>query len=88
MKWKKYVKGILAALFTVLGVILVIVLGLKFLRFFMPFVIGWIIAMIASPLVRMVEKYYCEENKDAGYKKGDAAHRESPCKSLPPGCGE
>ena len=56
MKWKKYVKGILAALFTVLGVILVIVLGLKFLRFFMPFVIGWIIAMIASPLVRMVEK--------------------------------
>ena len=55
MKWKKYVKGILAALFTVLGVILVIVLGLKFLRFFMPFVIGWIIAMIASPLVRMVE---------------------------------
>ena len=55
-KWKKYVKGTLAALFTVLGVILAIFLGLRFLRFFMPFVIGWIIAMIASPLVRMVEK--------------------------------
>ncbi|WP_302416352.1 sporulation integral membrane protein YtvI [Blautia marasmi] len=55
-KWKKYVKGILAALFSVLGVILFIVLGIKFLRFFMPFVIGWVIAMIASPLVRMVER--------------------------------
>ena len=55
-KWKKYVKGTLAALFTVLGVVLAIFLGIRFLRFFMPFVIGWIIAMIASPLVRMVEK--------------------------------
>ena len=27
----------------------------KFLRFFMPFVIGWIIAMIANPLVRFLE---------------------------------
>lgn len=55
-KWKKYVKGILAAVLTILAIVLAVFLGVRLLRFFMPFVIGWLIAMIASPLVRMVEK--------------------------------
>lgn len=55
-KWKKYVKGILAAVLTILAIILTVFLGVRLLKFFMPFVIGWLIAMIASPLVRMVEK--------------------------------
>ncbi|MDO4324898.1 MAG: sporulation integral membrane protein YtvI [bacterium] len=35
---------------------LVVLLGPKLLNFFMPFVIGWVIAMIANPLVRFMEK--------------------------------
>lgn len=30
--------------------------GLRLLGFFFPFVIGWVIAMIANPLVRFLEK--------------------------------
>lgn len=56
MKWKKYVKSILVFLLTVLGIVAGVFLGFKFLRFFMPFVIGWFIALIANPLVRMLEK--------------------------------
>ncbi|MCB5711459.1 sporulation integral membrane protein YtvI [Lactonifactor longoviformis] len=52
---KKYIKSILAFLFTVVGIVLGIFIGIKFLRFFMPFVIGWIIALIANPLVRFAE---------------------------------
>ena len=39
------------------GILLVCFLGPWLLRFFMPFVIGWIIAMIANPLVRFLEKH-------------------------------
>jgi sporulation integral membrane protein YtvI len=52
---KKYIKSILAFLFTVVGIVLGIIIGIKFLRFFMPFVIGWVIALIANPLVRFAE---------------------------------
>lgn len=38
------------------GIGLVWFLGPKLLRFFMPFVIGWVIAMIANPLVRFLDK--------------------------------
>lgn len=38
------------------GIFLVVWLGPKLLRFFMPFVIGWLIALIANPLVRFLEK--------------------------------
>ncbi len=38
------------------GIFLLVWLGPKFLKFFMPFVIGWIIAMIANPLVRFLER--------------------------------
>ena len=56
MNCKKYAKGILSFLITVVLVILGIVLGIQFLKFFMPFVIGWFIALIANPLVRILER--------------------------------
>ena len=56
MKWKKYVKSIVAFLFTVVAIAAGIFLGIKFMKFFMPFVIGWLIALIANPLVRMLER--------------------------------
>lgn len=56
MKWKKYVKNVLVFILTVLGIIAGVFLGIRFFRFFMPFVIGWLIALIANPLVRMLER--------------------------------
>ena len=55
-KWKKYLRGMVAALLTILAVVLCVILGIKLAKFFLPFVIGWIIALIASPLVRIVER--------------------------------
>ena len=40
----------------VTGIFLICFLGPKLLKFFMPFVIGWLIAMIANPLVRLLER--------------------------------
>lgn len=40
----------------ILTVYVVCVWGLRLLVFFMPFVIGWAIAMIANPLVRLLER--------------------------------
>lgn len=36
---------------------LILTLGPYLLRFFMPFVIGWLISMLANPLVRFLEKH-------------------------------
>lgn len=52
----KYVKAVLNILLTILAIWGVCFFGPKILGFFMPFVIGWIIAMIANPLVRILEK--------------------------------
>lgn len=52
----KYVKILLNMGISIAGIVLVLWLGPKLLRFFMPFVIGWVIAMIANPLVRFLEK--------------------------------
>lgn len=49
-------KMILNIVIPVTGILLVCVLGPKLLKFFMPFVIGWMIAMIANPLVRFLER--------------------------------
>lgn len=38
------------------GIVLTCTLGPWLLRFFMPFVIGWLLALIANPLVRFMEK--------------------------------
>ena len=53
---KKYVRMLLNIIITVAGILLVLYLGPKLLRFFLPFVIGWILAMIANPLVRFLER--------------------------------
>lgn len=52
----KHVKTILNLLMYVTGILLICLLLPKFLRFFMPFVIGWIISLIANPLVKFFEK--------------------------------
>lgn len=54
--WKHYLRLILNIMIPAAGWLLLIILGPKLLRFFMPFVIGWIIAMIANPLVRFLER--------------------------------
>lgn len=56
MNWKKYIKSILVFIITILGLIGGTYFGIKFVKFFMPFVIGWVIALIANPLVRILEK--------------------------------
>ncbi len=53
----RILKIILNILIPVSGILLVCLLGPWLLRFFMPFVIGWIIAMIANPLVQFLEKH-------------------------------
>lgn len=52
---KKYSKVLLNIVIPVGGIFLLCFLGPKLLKFFMPFVIGWVIAMIANPLVRFLE---------------------------------
>lgn len=54
--WRHYLRLILNIIIPAAGWLLLIILGPKLLRFFMPFVIGWIIAMIANPLVRFLER--------------------------------
>lgn len=52
----KYVKAVLNLLTAVVLLLLVIFALPRLLGFFMPFVVGWIIAMIANPLVRFFEQ--------------------------------
>lgn len=51
----KYVKAVLNLLTAVVLLLVIFVLP-RLLGFFMPFVVGWIIAMIANPLVRFFEQ--------------------------------
>lgn len=51
-----YVKIIINFLVLIIMLFLGIFIVPKLIRFFMPFVIGWLIAMIANPLVRFLEK--------------------------------
>lgn len=53
---RPYWKVIVSLVFSLLATILFVVVGWKLLRLFMPFVIGWIIAYIANPLVCWLEK--------------------------------
>lgn len=52
----KHVKTIVNLLTYAIVILLAILLIPKVLRFFMPFVFGWIIALIANPLVKFFEK--------------------------------
>ena len=53
---RKYCRIILNIIIPVLLLYLICVWGPRLLRFFLPFVIGWVIAVIANPLVRFLEK--------------------------------
>lgn len=52
----KYLKIFVNLLVAALVILFLCVIVPRLLGFFMPFVIGWIIAMIANPLVRLLEK--------------------------------
>ena len=54
--WKYYLRLILNIVIPLTGWLVLCLLGPKLLKFFMPFVIGWVIAMIANPLVRFLER--------------------------------
>lgn len=49
-------KVAVSLLLSLIGTVLFIVIGMKFLAFFMPFVIGWFLAYIASPVVEWLER--------------------------------
>lgn len=53
--WKHYLRLILNIVIPFGGWAAACLLGPKLLTFFMPFVIGWILAMIANPLARFLE---------------------------------
>lgn len=53
---KRYLRMILNIVIPFLGLCLVIFLGPRLLHFFMPFVVGWILALLANPLVRFLER--------------------------------
>lgn len=53
---KKYVKAILNLAIALVILIAVIWLVPRGIMFFLPFIIGWIIALIAGPMVRFLEK--------------------------------
>ena len=53
---RPYWKVIVSLAFSLIGTILFIYIGIRALVFFMPFVIGWFLAFVASPLVLWLEK--------------------------------
>lgn len=53
---KIYVKILINFIIIIGAILLALLLIPRLLGFFMPFVIGWIVAMIANPLVRFLEK--------------------------------
>lgn len=53
---KRCFRMILSIVIPFLGLCLVIFLGPRLLHFFMPFVVGWILALLANPLVRFLER--------------------------------
>lgn len=53
---KIYARIFVNFMLTLAGILLVVLLGPKLLRFFMPFVIAFIISSIANPIVRFMEK--------------------------------
>ena len=53
---KRCFRMILNIVIPLLGLCLVIFLGPRLLHFFMPFVVGWILALLANPQVRFLER--------------------------------
>ncbi len=55
-KWQLYLKIGINLLLAVLVVVFIAIAVPKLLSFFIPFVIGWIIALICNPLVKFLER--------------------------------
>lgn len=55
-RFTRCVRYLLNILIPITGWVLFLFLGPRLLKFFMPFVIGWFLAMLANPLVRFLEK--------------------------------
>ena len=53
---KTYARILVNFVLTLAGILLVVLLGPKLLRFFMPFVIAFVISSIANPIVRFMDK--------------------------------
>ena len=53
---RPYWKVIVSLAFSLIATILFVYIGFHLLIFFMPFVVGWFIAYIASPVVNWLEK--------------------------------
>lgn len=56
MDIRKYARIFLNIAVPLVTIYLICVWGPRFLGFFLPFVIGWVVAMIANPLIRFLEK--------------------------------
>ncbi|MDO4312406.1 MAG: sporulation integral membrane protein YtvI [Eubacteriales bacterium] len=53
---RPYWKVVVSLLFSLSATIIVVYLGIRAIFFFMPFVIGWMLSVIAGPLVSFLEK--------------------------------
>ncbi|EGC74482.1 sporulation integral membrane protein YtvI [Lachnospiraceae bacterium 6_1_37FAA] len=53
---RPYWKVAASLLVSLIGTVVFVVAGFQLMGYFMPFVIGWVIAMIANPVVRWLEK--------------------------------
>ena len=53
---KMYLKALLNLVIPIAAILLIIYGLPRLLGFFMPFVIGWVIALIANPMVKWLEK--------------------------------
>lgn len=53
---RKYARILLNILIPLAGILLACIVVPKVLGYFMPFVVGWLIAMLANPLVRFLER--------------------------------
>lgn len=60
---RPYWKVIVSLTFSLIATILVVLIGWKLLRMFMPFVIGWVISFIANPMVCWLERRLKIEKK-------------------------
>ena len=55
---RPYWKVIVSLAFSLTATVLFVVAGYNLLRLFLPFVIGWIVACIANPMVCWIEKHF------------------------------
>ena len=53
---RRILRILLNILIPLTKILLIGILGPWLLKFFMPFVIGWLIAMVANPLVKLLER--------------------------------